>query len=88
MDKMNQFMFGGAGGGNTGGVNEVKSLNHQYLDLDMLFTNFDTLCDEWDTNTSSRSLTLSAFSMSNRILNNRYFFLEFIFELINLILIF
>lgn len=77
MDKMNQFMFGGGGGGVV--VNDVKNLNHQYLDLDMLFSNFDTLCDEWDANTSSRSLTLSAFSMSNRILNNRYFYFFVLF---------
>lgn len=75
VDKMNQFMFGAQSDTHS------KALHHQYLDLDMLFSNFDNLVDEWDTNSSSHALTLAAFSMSNRILNNRYISLSLVYAL-------
>lgn len=65
IEKMSQFMFGSAD-------SHVKPVNNQYLDLEMLFLNFDTFCNEWEASSASHALTLAAFSMSNRILNNRY----------------
>lgn len=67
-DKMNQFMFGT---GAAAADSNKSAFQHQYLDLDMLFNNFEGLCDEWEVNANSHSHTLASFSLSNRILNNR-----------------